>query len=219
MKPPTSFDAPQGIELRLPDGTVFPVVVGSLHVEQEVTERARSETAVKADPDWSYRDVAGHLHRTVDGTWPTLEPAGRHVPCDGSLCGGVCGGAGYTEPYYVCVDCGVEITPGTVPDELARGQGIPVTGERVVAFKVLDHQMVLAHRLYGDARVLTLSATLPATIVGAVLVRDSGGFEPDETEPLPPLVACHMQVRHDGLLEVEVEAREYVNLIPRRTRA
>lgn len=192
----------------------LPVVEGSLLVQQEVTERARMETAVKPDPAWAHRDVYGHVHRWSGRKLPTLDRRSRHVPCDGS-CGGVCEGEGYHVSYYVCRQCGVEVEPGTVPDELARGPGIPVTGQNTVSFRVVDTGGVLLPTAGGYATITPHDRAYR----DAVLVEEVyDGDEPPEQGRLnlPYLVVDELVTRPNDALEVAVSSVEYVNLLPPR---
>lgn len=99
-------------------------------------ERVRSERAVLPDLFWETADPAGHWHRWVDGTLPTCRKGSRHVPCDGS-CGGICEGEGYDVTEWRCLQCDAVIEPGYVPDEQARGPGIPIS-------QTLDYEITVA---------------------------------------------------------------------------
>lgn len=217
------WDSDRPWSLRLDDGTTFKVVERSVVATREVTERARMESAVKPDQAWSYIDAAVHEHTWLGRTLPTLERRSRHIPCDGS-CGGVCEGEGYYVPEYVCPRCGEVVEPGHVPDWQARGEGLPITGERRVTFKVKGGVALveLARRLHGPEvlsnGMVTLRATMPyMPITDAMLVRASADDDAaEERWPLPPLRALGELIHgsSDGPVEVEVEASELVNLVP-----
>jgi hypothetical protein len=78
--------------------------------------------------DWEVVDEHGHWHTfDDDGELPTLVEEILPVPCDGS-CGGLRGCEGYDMAVYYCQACGIQIEPRFVPDEVARGDGVPVPG-------------------------------------------------------------------------------------------
>ena len=81
-----------------------------VEMERDYIEQWRTE---KPDPDWRFTDRAGHTH-----TWDVLKDTTRWEyvgpPCVCELCEHE--DEGYREEHQVCVLCGEEITPGTLPD-------------------------------------------------------------------------------------------------------
>lgn len=98
---------------------------GTLTIERSYRIYEPSPDAVKADPEWTFVDPAGHFHAWAASTFgasdekpslPTLRTEAIPVLCDGS-CGIDSECEGYTDIGYRCRICGAEVEPGMLPDD------------------------------------------------------------------------------------------------------
>lgn len=75
-----------------------------LEIHTEPVETTTAGPDYRPDPNWTHTDRAGHVHRWIDGTLPTLvhHTADLYDAEEGD----------YTDTWWQCRECDDEVVPG-----------------------------------------------------------------------------------------------------------